>query len=192
MTQGIRHNQGKPQWSQIHWKSLEPMIRVLEQGAKEVGKDNWKKGLPVLEVCESLLRHTFALMDGEDNDQKSGEPHIGHILANAMFLSYMMQFKPEMDNRREKEEPKGGVLDESNFRQITEDFAVRLRRDVNTESERLIIERASPKLSSRIKRDLAIEGNRIQTIMYGRRVDLLYFEGEWWEIVNSIKGVLNR
>lgn len=103
MSQGIRHNEGKPQWSQIHWKSLEPMVRVLEQGEKVVGKSNWKKGLPVLEVCESLLRHTFALMDGEDNDQKSGQPHVGHILANAMFLSYMMQFRPDMDNRDGKQ-----------------------------------------------------------------------------------------
>jgi hypothetical protein len=99
MSQGIRNNQGKPQWSQVHFPSLEPMVRVLEHGAEKVGKDNWRKGLLVLEICESMLRHTFALMDGEDNDKESGLPHVGHIQSNAMFLGYMLQNRPDMDNR---------------------------------------------------------------------------------------------
>lgn len=104
MSQGIRHNQGKPQWSQIDFKALEPMVRVLEQGGERVGRDNWKKGLLVRETIESLLRHTFALLAGEDNDQESNQPHIGHILSNAMFISHMLQNRPDMDNRREKED----------------------------------------------------------------------------------------
>ena len=30
---GLRYNEGKPQWSLVHYQSLVPMIRVLEYGA---------------------------------------------------------------------------------------------------------------------------------------------------------------
>lgn len=33
MAEALRYNIGKPQWSLIHYKSLEPMIRVMEYGA---------------------------------------------------------------------------------------------------------------------------------------------------------------
>lgn len=128
MEQGIRHNQGKPQWSQIDFKALEPMVRVLEYGETRVGRDNWKKGLLVRETIESLLRHTFALLAGEDNDQESNQPHIGHILSNAMFISYMLQNRPDMDNRREKEEPKGGVLNAENMADLEKRVAKTIKQ----------------------------------------------------------------
>lgn len=33
MSEALRYNKGKPQWSLIHYESLVPMIRVLEYGA---------------------------------------------------------------------------------------------------------------------------------------------------------------
>lgn len=63
------------------------------------GEHNWKKGLPVVEICESLKRHLDAFMEGEDLDPESGISHVGHIQCNAMFLAWMLQNKPELDNR---------------------------------------------------------------------------------------------
>lgn len=100
---GERNNKGKARWSLVDFKSMEPMVRVLEFGAKKYEDDNWSKGLGVKGICESLLRHTFALLSGETNDPESGLPHVGHIQCNAMFLSHMMQFKPEFDDRRGEE-----------------------------------------------------------------------------------------
>ena len=65
------------------------MVRVLEFGAEKYASHNWKKGLPTTEVCESMLRHTYAYLEGEDIDKESGLSHIGHIQCNAMFLSRM-------------------------------------------------------------------------------------------------------
>jgi hypothetical protein len=96
----LRYNEGKPQWSLVDFDALEGLVRVLEAGLDEYPKDNWKKGMPTLEICESILRHTFAYMRGEDIDPKSGEWHSDHIQSNAMFLSYMMKYRPEFDNRR--------------------------------------------------------------------------------------------
>lgn len=96
---GTRHNEGKPRWSLVDFDALEPMVRVLEYGAKKYGENNWKKGLKTTEICESLLRHIFAYLNGEDIDPESGLPQIGFILSNAKFLSYMTQFRPDCDTR---------------------------------------------------------------------------------------------
>ena len=97
--QATRHNKGKLRWSLVDFKSLEDLVKVLEFGAKKYGDDNWKKGLPTTEICESMLRHTFAFMQGEDNDTESGISHIGHIMCNVMFLAHMIREKKEFDNR---------------------------------------------------------------------------------------------
>ena len=88
---GLRFNEGKPRWSLVHYKSLEPMIRVLMFGAEKYDDHNWKKGLIPKEVLECMQRHLAALMDGETHDKESGLPHIGHILTNAMFYSYFTE-----------------------------------------------------------------------------------------------------
>lgn len=114
----LRYNQGKPKWSLVHFESLEPLVRVLEYGAhkytiytneiddikgsevtpeqvklwglkiKSSGVENWKKGLDQKEILDSLTRHLFALISGEENDPESGLPHIGHIMCNALFYQY--------------------------------------------------------------------------------------------------------
>jgi hypothetical protein len=94
MEQSLRYNEGKPQWSLVDFKSLEPMVRVMEYGAQKYtteqgsGRDNWKKGLDLTQILESMSRHLFALMSGEIIDPESGQEHIGHIMANAMFWEY--------------------------------------------------------------------------------------------------------
>ena len=99
--QAQRFNTGKPEWSLVDYKALEPMVRVLEMGKKKYSANNWKRGLPTTEICESLLRHLYAYMGGEDTDPESGLSHIAHVQCNAMFLQHMMQNKQEeFDNRK--------------------------------------------------------------------------------------------
>ena len=98
LVQADRFNTGKPQWSQVDFESLIPMVQVLEYGAKKYGKRNWKKGLPVSECIESLLRHTFSLLSGEECDEESTLRHIGHMQANCMFIAYNLKNKPEFND----------------------------------------------------------------------------------------------
>lgn len=107
---GLRYNANKTKWSLVDFPSLVPMVKVLEYGADKytikdelgkivaTGRDNWKKGMVTSEVAESLLRHTFALLQGEINDPESGLPHVGHIMCNAMFLQYNMEHYPELND----------------------------------------------------------------------------------------------
>jgi hypothetical protein len=87
-----RFNQGKPQWTLMDAKSIEPMIQVLMYGAKKYDRDNWKKACPKrLDLMDSLQRHAMKIIDGESVDPESGLPHIGHLMCNAMFYSYWEQ-----------------------------------------------------------------------------------------------------
>ena len=87
--QAERHNEGKLQWSLVDFDALAPMVQVLEFGAEKYSANNWKKGLPIEKICESLARHLFAVMTKKEYyDPESGLPHVGHILCNAMFLSH--------------------------------------------------------------------------------------------------------
>ena len=97
--QALRYNEGKLKWSLVDWKSLEPMVRVLEMGAQKYAPYNWAKGMPVTEVSESLLRHMFAYLDGELDDKESKIQHLGHVMCNCMFLIHIMREKPEFDDR---------------------------------------------------------------------------------------------
>jgi hypothetical protein len=96
----LRYNSGKLQWSLVDFDALEDMVKVLEFGAKKYSADNWKKGLNTNEITESMMRHLFAYLRGEDIDPESGLPHTGHIMCNAMFLSYVQKFAQKFDGRR--------------------------------------------------------------------------------------------
>lgn len=96
---GLRYNTGKLKWGLVSWKALEPMVRVLMFGAEKYDDHNWKKGLSYVQITESLQRHMNAFIDGEDDDPESKLSHVGHILCNAMFLSYMFLFRKDLDDR---------------------------------------------------------------------------------------------
>lgn len=98
--QALRYNQGKPQWSLVDFDSLEGLVHVLEYGAQKYARDNWKKGMPVTQVTESLMRHLFAFLRGEDLDSESGCRHISHVMCNVMFLEYILREKPHYDDRK--------------------------------------------------------------------------------------------
>ena len=84
--QALRYNSGKPQLSMVDLKCLEPCARVLEYGAKKYARDNWKKGMDVSKIVDSLLRHIGDLQAGKTIDEESGQLIIGHIQCNALFL----------------------------------------------------------------------------------------------------------
>ena len=52
------------------------------------GTDNWKIAFEIKNLVDSMMRHIVLMQAGEENDVESGQHHIGHILANAMFISH--------------------------------------------------------------------------------------------------------
>lgn len=85
----LRFNQGKLRWGLVHYKSIEPMVRVLMHGAEKYADDNWKKPLSNnRQNLECAQRHLAAMMDGEIYDKESGLPHAGHVMCNMMFFQF--------------------------------------------------------------------------------------------------------
>lgn len=87
MSYANRYNKDKVKFSLLDLSCLEDCARVLEFGANKYARDNWKKGLVLTEILDSLLRHISALRSGEMIDPESGLSHIGHIQCNALFLA---------------------------------------------------------------------------------------------------------
>lgn len=96
---GSRFNNGKTRYDLLDWETLQGLADVLAFGAQKYAPYNWKKGLPVTEIIASMLRHVAAISQGEDIDSETGLPHADHIQCNAMFLSWMMKNRPDMDDR---------------------------------------------------------------------------------------------
>lgn len=96
---GLRYNDNKTRWTLLDFDAVEGMVKVLEFGSKKYNDHNWKKGLKTTEIVDSMMRHMTAYLNGEQLDKESGLPHVDHIQCNAMYLSYMDKFKPEMDTR---------------------------------------------------------------------------------------------
>ena len=100
--QGSRFNQGKAELSLVLEASeaLKGAAAVLTFGKKKYSRGNWKKGLPVTQIIDSLTRHMLAYLDPEqaDLDAETGLPHVDHILVNALFLATMAR-RAECDDR---------------------------------------------------------------------------------------------
>lgn len=85
---GKRYNQAKPRLSLVEAEFTEGLAKVLTFGAEKYGVGNWKKGLKVTEVIDSLERHILEIKKGEVRDKESGLPHWAHAAANLMFLAH--------------------------------------------------------------------------------------------------------
>jgi hypothetical protein len=73
---------GKGIPSAIPPRALLKLARRFEDGAAKYKRDNWKQGIPLSRYVDSLYRHLWAFMDGDDT-----EDHLGAIIWNAVCLS---------------------------------------------------------------------------------------------------------
>jgi len=96
----IRYDQGKTDWSLMPFEAIEEINKVLDFGAKKYAAHNWKKGegFKYTRVLNSLLRHVFAYMRGEDKDPESGLSHLAHAGCNIVFLLYYSKYKDRYKN----------------------------------------------------------------------------------------------
>lgn len=84
---GLRYNQGKIRYDLIPPDALEVLARIFTMGAQKYAPRNWEKGFNWMECYASLMRHAQEWNKGVDVDDESGEPHMGHVMWNAMALT---------------------------------------------------------------------------------------------------------
>ena len=75
-------SKGKGIPSAIPPRALLKLARRFEDGAAKYERDNWKQGIPLSRYVDSLYRHLWAYMDGDQT-----EDHLGAIIWNAVCLS---------------------------------------------------------------------------------------------------------
>lgn len=74
---------GKGRPSLISPELIFRISKHLELGALKYEPRNWEKGMPYSRVMDSIIRHTFQYLDG-DNE----EDHLAAIVCNVMFLMH--------------------------------------------------------------------------------------------------------
>src|SRR5689334_23210509 len=98
-SEGIKHDNGKPQLSLLTYESLSAEARALMYGAKKYEKNNYKKGMDWSRIIDALMRHTAAFNAKEDIDPESGLSHVDHIKACAGMLAYYVAKNVGNDDR---------------------------------------------------------------------------------------------
>ena len=96
---GLKYDSEKTRVDLLDPLALEGLGKVLTFGAKKYAAHNWRGGISYSRLLGALLRHSFAILRGEDLDPESGLPHVDHLGCCWMFLSWHMKMRPDMDDR---------------------------------------------------------------------------------------------
>jgi hypothetical protein len=100
---GTRYNKDKLRWRNIPMWLIRPLVEVGQMGEKKYSTFNFLRGLPVNDIFDSLKRHLDKLEDPKqsDCDDESKLNHAYHIAWNALVLGYMLENRPDLDDRWE-------------------------------------------------------------------------------------------
>lgn len=77
----------KPGFDAIPPVALVYLGAVMANGAAKYGPMNWREHAVSFSVYyNAILRHLFAVLDGEWLDPESGQPHLAHVMAGAAIV----------------------------------------------------------------------------------------------------------
>lgn len=103
---GYKLDTGKPRYDLIPFDLLDGEQKVWEFGARKYTAFNWRKGMPLSQPYNALLRHLFAYMGGEDNDPESGLSHLDHAACCLRMMQNTAKYYPQHDDRSKDAIPK--------------------------------------------------------------------------------------
>jgi len=85
-TCGVKHDEGKPQFSLIPPLAHEAHAEVLTFGATKYAPGNWRNVENAqARYIDAALRHINAHVQGDELDPESGLPHLAHAIASISF-----------------------------------------------------------------------------------------------------------
>lgn len=76
--------------------------KALGFGASKYGRHNFKDGIEHSRLIAAALRHLNQYNAGQDNDDESGLSHLCHAAASLNMLMWMVENRPELDDRYKK------------------------------------------------------------------------------------------
>lgn len=96
---GSKHDQEKPRMDLLDSSWLEGVAEILTFGAKKYAAHNWRGGIELSRLIAGVMRHIAAFNRGEDIDPESGKSHLYHASCGLMFASWMLNNRPDLDDR---------------------------------------------------------------------------------------------
>ncbi len=96
---GTKYDDNKPMMAYLPANAITQVAMVMTFGAKKYGGYNYLGGISYIRLISAGLRHTFAILRGQDLDNESGLPHWAHAAACFLMLGEMTYARPELDDR---------------------------------------------------------------------------------------------
>jgi hypothetical protein len=121
---GTKHDQSKLPLDLIDPVAMDGLAAVLAFGAKKYAAHNWRAGISYSRLIAAALRHTQAILRGEDTDPESGLPHVDHLGCCWMFLSNMQKTRPDLDDRYFKPSTVGDTHDALTYANLNSQAAM--------------------------------------------------------------------
>jgi len=90
----------KPQPSLVPPSAILHLAEAFKEGAKKYGSYNWRTTqVQAMIYLDAILRHVYAVIDGEDIDPESGKHHLAGVLASAAIYIDALETGNLIDNR---------------------------------------------------------------------------------------------
>lgn len=106
MENGSKFDSGKAPITLIPGTAIVQIANVLGYGAGKYGAHNFKGGIRHSRLLDATLRHIIAYCEGQDLDPESNKPHLAHAGASLSMLLWMIEHRPDLDDRYTTERPK--------------------------------------------------------------------------------------
>jgi hypothetical protein len=101
---GLKYDAEKPRMDLLDTEFLEGVAQVLTFGAKKYAAHNWRGGINVSRLVGAAYRHLGAFNKGQNLDEETGLCHLYHAACCLMFAAWMVNHKPELDDRWKENE----------------------------------------------------------------------------------------
>lgn len=96
---GTKHDGDKVRMELLPFYALEEIAKVMTFGAKKYAAHNWSKGIDFSRLQGAAMRHLSSWSKGEDTDPESGLSHLAHLGCCVLFLIWMQENRPDLDDR---------------------------------------------------------------------------------------------
>lgn len=96
---GVKFDSQKAPLDLLPYEALVEIAKVMGFGEGKYGTANWANGIELRRLLSASLRHIGQFNNGEDVDSESGLSHLAHAGCNILFALWMLQNRPDMDNR---------------------------------------------------------------------------------------------
>lgn len=87
----------------LRLEDIEEATHVFTYGAKKYKAWNWAKGFNWSIPLACAVRHTMAIINGEEVDAESGRKHIAHVVCNLFMLIHCIEYYKEGNDLPPKE-----------------------------------------------------------------------------------------